>query len=214
MVSYFIRRLCFLLIFIWMNIEFFSCRNENHKEFIMQTYNQRKDVHDCTTAKDTIFEDGDYIKYISRDSLFGVTIRWKSHTDTMNFTFNCDVTNNLIPSFFSRHENKLFLKQGSGSSYRKIFLYEIIKNSLTLSEYETNLVDLNSPNVMFFKNRDENDQLYLINLDTKMIHPFAKLSSHFSKMEIKECQVFDSYIKVLFIDGSELDFKFHKRDLT
>ena len=199
---------------IWMLVLITSCQEEALRQNAVAKVNPERNVHACTTAKDTMLDHGDYIKYVPIDSLFGVVIRWKDIVDTMKFRFDCNVTNNLIPSLLLKNANKLFLKQGAGFSYRKIFIYEFINNALTKSEYETNLVDANSPNVVFFKNKEANDQLFLVNLDNKKIHLFAKLSSDHSNLEIKECQVFDSYIKVLFMNGSEVDLKLHNRDVN
>jgi hypothetical protein len=161
---------------------------------------------DCTTAEDTIFKNGDYIKYINIDTMFGVEVKINNIIDTLTMRFNCNITNRLIPNIY-RHRNKgMLLRQGVGQHYCNIISLFVQEDSIVAEEYEASLVNSEARRFYVYKMPGNSSDLYLDDFWHNRIK-IKHLPPKYQNMEIEITHVFADSIIINFKNEKELKLK-------
>lgn len=160
-----------------------------------------EDIHKCTTAEDTVFSNGDHIKYVLTDSKsYGVQLKLDSIIDTLSFRFNCNVSNGMIPSVLFKSSN-LVLIQGSASSYRYVTVCVPDKKSMKIkaTKFETEIVQIpEGLDLVFFQ---KTDTIYLC--DRTNLKLFTKkLPAKVLGLQAAKCQFFSDEMIVVFEQDS------------
>ena len=117
----------------------------NCKENRVDKYNEKQnsiiskdDFHKCTKTKDTIFSNGNYIKYIPiNDTNYSIEIKLNKVIDTLDFCLNCKTQSGMLPKLILESDWMCFL-QGS-TSYRYLTLCKLDKENknIDISKFET-----------------------------------------------------------------------------
>ncbi len=123
----------------------------------------------CTGARDTVFANGDYLKYIPIDKEhYEIEIKINDVLDTLDFYLGCKTHSGMIPKVLFRSDlGYLGLGQGS-SSYRYLTLCSLNKEvkKININKFET-ARDVSSENdgFLFIKDNwlvlyDRNDEKF------------------------------------------------------
>lgn len=193
------RSYLFLVLFL------FSCR-ENQKAKKLppgkQTIAEEIDIHDCTTAKDTVFANGDWVKYvfIAKDA-YAVVIKMNNTIDTLAYRFNCNTNNGLIPKILSKGSNSI-LSQGCGFTYRNILVCSSGSKGIQVNEYETTIGQDGKDVVVF----QENGQLFIWDR-TSGVKEKRNLPKAFDTFKLISSEVFKEKIVLHFDNEKTLEIK-------
>ncbi len=118
----------------------------------------------CTGAGDTVFANGDYLKYIPIDKEnYEIEIKINDVLDTLDFYLSCKTYSGMIPKVLFRSDlGYLGLGQGS-SSYRYLTLCSLNKEAekISINKFET-ARDVSSENDGFLFIKDNWLVLYYI----------------------------------------------------
>ncbi|GAA4771073.1 MULTISPECIES: hypothetical protein [Flavobacterium] len=178
---------------------------DNPKEVKHSEVTKGIDIHDCTTVKDTIFKDNDYVKYISlKEKQYGIEIKLNNVIDTLNFSFDCSSPNGMIPKILFKHEDYIVLSQGTGFNYRSSILCNLDNkgNRIDINEYEIEIVEPSENDFCAFL---KNNIIYLYNRNNKIL--LAKdLPSNFLKFQTKKCQLNKGKVNVYFENKETLTY--------
>lgn len=157
-------RIVFLIIF------FVNCKDNSPKQ---ENKDMQKDVsHEmilakelffkCTGARDTVFSNGDYLKYMPIDKEhYEIEIKINDVLDTLDLYLSCKTHSGMIPKVLFRSDlGYLGLGQGS-SSYRYLILCSLNKEAkeININRFET-AIDVNSENDGFLFTKDNWMVLY------------------------------------------------------
>lgn len=194
-----------------MSFIFIGCKediqkdNNNFKEVKQSEASKGIDIHTCTTVKDTVFKDNDYIKYISlKEKKYGIEIKLGNVIDTLNFSFDCSFPNGMIPKTLFKHKDYIVLSQGAGFNYRNSILCSLdnLDNEIGTSEYEIEIVEPSENDFCAFV---KNNSIYLYNRNNKNLLS-KSLPSNFSKFQTKKCQLNKDKINVYFENKDALTY--------
>lgn len=187
----------FILLFLY-----YSCTNKEQK---VNPVIDKTKVSDCITYRDTVFPSGDYIKYIEVDSLFGIELKLGKYIDTLKELFSCKTANISIQHLFKYNKNMLFLTEGSGQQYRRLYLYYIKENKIKYDCYESSLVYPKSPNVIVYKLFDK-QYIYIYDYRNGKI-TFQSISKEYQEDTLESTLVFPTYFLLKFKMDKELKIK-------
>jgi hypothetical protein len=185
-----------------------SCNSENvnFKAFTEEQKGYTFQIDSCITARDSIFNHGDYIKYIKIDSSIGVEVKLGDEIDTMDFVFPCNTANVLVPKLFSYDSGAILIYQGAGQHFRFLTYYYVNGGKLTNRSYETNIVNSNSPSVMIYKRHEYADRIYAYYFYSKKTS-YKILPKKYENEEIKEIEVWVKHMLIKFKSGEQLKMK-------
>lgn len=196
-------------------ILFVSCdkKPEKRNSVIQPTSLSKKNrskinIHECTTAKDTVFTDGDWIKYIQlKENTYGIEVRFKGITDTLDdYVFNCNEINALIPKIF-RKDKDLILTQGQGFTYRNTIVCRKESDKLLFSQFESDRTHQDSYDYLVFEtngkfcfyNREDDKEFY------KNIPP------EFNGIKVTSSEIYNNKIIVHFENKKTLTINLPKK---
>ncbi|QEE49838.1 hypothetical protein FUA48_09645 [Flavobacterium alkalisoli] len=154
----------------------------------------------CTDARDTVFKNGDYAKFISIDSdKYGVAIKMGADVDTLNLYMNCQTPNGMIPKFLYR-QGCIMLCRGSGFSYRSLIACSMDEDrKIKENNFETER-DV-SANIDGYVFKDDNNIFFYDIMKDKLL--FKKLPEDFSDLMVSKSQLYEDSITVFFREGKE-----------
>lgn len=186
-------------------LSFKSCyKYDNEKK----QSNQESSIFDCTTIRDTIFSDGDFIKYLKIDSsLYDVGVKINNKTILLNHPFDCNTTNSSIPKFFKVDDSTIYLKSGSGFHYTEIFNCRFSNDTVQVNAYETSKVFSKAPNISVYKKYPDCKFINIHNWDTEH-EKVLSIPIQFSMNKIRISKVFENYIIIEFTDGQNIKLTF------
>lgn len=187
----------------------FSCKEVNEKQKVNIKKNNtvkitENDIHLCTTVKDTIFKNGDFIKYIPlKNGFYGVELKYEGILDSLNFKFDCNTPNGMIPKFLFKNKS-IALSQGSSINYRNLILCSFNKSlkQIEINEFETEVIEP-SENDFFLYTKD--NFVYLFNRKNENTL-CKKLPNNSVKFKIKKFKIFKNKITIIFEQGDELNY--------
>lgn len=194
---------------VFLVIFFMSCRNNLPKQENMDSQNDvgneiilNKEVFfNCTGARDTVFADGDYLKYISIDNEhFAIEVKINNALDTLDFYLNCKTYSGMIPKvIFKADLDYLGLEQGS-SSYRYFTLCSLSEEAkkINVKKFET-AIDVSSENegLLFIKEGN----LYFYDRGKKIFYS-KKLSKNSNNFRVREFKLDKNKAVIIYEDGS------------
>lgn len=204
-------RKCLLLAVIL----FISCDKKQEKGnsviqpiSISEKNSPKIDIHECTTAKDTLFTDGDWIKYIQLEkNTYGIEVRFKGITDTLDgYVFNCNAVNSLIPKIL-RKDKDLILTQGQGFTYRNTIVCRKESYKLLFSQFESDRTHQDSYDYLVFEtngkfcfyNRKDNKEFY------------KNIPAEFNGIKVTSSEIYNNKIVVHFENKKTLTVNLPKR---
>ncbi|MGC4040508.1 MAG: hypothetical protein QM710_06940 [Flavobacterium sp.] len=173
---------------------------QNRKE-VSEKAEPKTDIHDCTSARDTIFKDGDWIKYVYlKDGGYGVQIKLGKTTDTLDYVFDCREINGLIPKIFKKGNDYLILSRGSGFTYRDILVCDKKNDSIVISEFESNRAHSEAADYFVYK---RNDRLYCYDrFNDKEFNQV--IPGKYKGLKIIDSEIYEKEIIVHFENGKKL----------
>ena len=137
----------------------------------------------CTGARDTVFANGDYLKYIPIDKEhYDIEIKINDVLDTLDFYLNCKTNSGMIPKVLFRSDlGYLGLGQGS-TSYRYLTLCSLNKEAekINISKFRT-AIDVSSENDGFLFIKD--NWMILYDIDKEKFFSKRLLRDGKSSME-------------------------------
>ena len=166
----------------------------------------KEEFFKCSGAKDTVFANGDYLKFIPvKSDHYDMEINMKGTIDTLDYYLTCQ-TYSVPKLFFKLNSDYICIGTGS-SSYRYLKVcsirYQENSKKIDISEFETGR-DVSSVNDGFiFKIRDT---IYFYDLNKKVLR-FKKLSTQYSVLKIKESSLYDNSVNIVFEHGDSLTYK-------
>jgi len=165
---------------VFLIIFFVNCKDNSPKQ---ENKDMQKDVShemilakelffNCTGARDTVFSNGDYLKYIPIDKEhYEIEIKINDVLDTLDLYLGCKTHSGMIPKVLFRSDlGYLGLGQGS-SSYRYLTLCSLNKDAkeININRFET-AIDVSSENDGFLFTKDN----WLVLYDRKNEKFFCK----------------------------------------
>ncbi|MBO9583462.1 MAG: hypothetical protein J7574_04815 [Flavobacterium sp.] len=163
----------------------------------------------CTTAKDTVFKNGDYVKFIPiNNKSYGIEIKLNDITDILdNYSFDCNSYNGMIPKLLFKTDY-IVLSQGSSTDYR----YLIICNAnnklgkIDVTKFETEIVENSGKEFLFFK---KGHKFFFFNMESKKI--FSKeLPDRFFNAKVEKFELYKNKVIVVFTRGDSLAYKLNE----
>jgi hypothetical protein len=119
-----------------------STNNNQTNGVVKEIPLNREDFFKCAGARDTIFTNGDYIKYIPFDNQsFKIELKINNAIETLDFYLNCKTHNGMIPKLLTKSDlDFICLGQGS-SSYRYLTLcyYDNEIKKIVVNKFETSI---------------------------------------------------------------------------
>lgn len=199
-----------ILIFMTMALALSCKKNPNlddghtQKERAKTSLNNNN-ILNCITARDTIFKNGDYVKYIPIDARhYGIEIKMGSITDTLDYSFGCNVPSTLIPRVLFQKEY-LALSRGAGFHYRSLTLYRPDNQfkKIDAIEFETEkAIGSDFDGFVFIMNHS----LCFYDIDKRMVR-FKKLSPKFSDLKVDKSRLYEDKTMIIFEKGDSLVYK-------
>ncbi len=198
-------------VYFYFLIGFIYCKSpkkENNSPTLIAEKKEIKDskIFQCITERDTVFGNGNYIKYIALDSMFGVEIKINGLIDTLDFLFDCETPNSLIPSILKQEDNMLILKQGIAFTYRNTVVCKKKGNKLECKSFEISKVVVDAPQVLIYKTED-NCVLEIFNIISKK-EKYITLPLKYCHSEIKLIEEYLTHFIIKFTDGEKFQYKF------
>lgn len=191
------------IFFLFTIITFFNCKNDTQLQkdtdkksnFKNKILLKEQDFFKCSKAKDTVFKNEDYIKYIPIDSEFySIKIKMKETIDTLDYSLNCNTHKGMIPKVLLNLErNYICLGQGS-SSYRYLTLCSLNDElkKIDVSKYETSRdVTSNYDGFVFLLK----DSIFFYELNEKILYS-KKISNNLLDLKIKESKLYKNEIVI------------------
>lgn len=158
----------------------------------------------CTEARDTVFSNGDYLKYIPIDKEnYEIEVRINAIIDTIDFYLGCQTFSGMIPKILFRSDVGIGLGQGS-SSYRYLTLCSLSKDAkkININKFET-AIGVASENDGFLFMKD--NWLLLYGRD-KNKFLCKKLLSDNKSFVAKEFQLYENKAEIICENGSSLTY--------
>jgi hypothetical protein len=177
---------------------------ESHGEKHKSVVPKEIDIHDCTTITDTVFKDNDYIKYISlNNKQYGVEIKLSNVVDTLDFRFDCNVVNGIIPKLVFK-DKMLLLSQGSGFNYRNAILCTLDKtsNKISIEEFETEIVDSSEYDLLVFT---QGDMIFLFNRNNRELL-YKALPREYHNLKFSNSEILEGKVTLIFKENKSLEF--------
>ena len=161
------------------------------------------DIFECTTARDTVFASGNHIRYVAIDTMFGVEIKIGNSVDTLDFRFNCHITNGLIPNILYEEKNLLVLKQGFAFTFRNTIVCEKKGNKMECHGFEISRSASDVPEILVYKTGGTCAvKFFFINAKkTKSI----MLPMRYCNNEIKLVIVYLKHVIIKFLNDEEFN---------
>ncbi|MDQ6528084.1 hypothetical protein [Flavobacterium sp. LHD-85] len=204
--------LCSILILC---VLFFNCQKNGQlqqrkgRNSTIQNEHLSKEVFfKCTTAKDTIFKNGDYIRFIPVNKSYGIEIKMNGIVDTLdNYLFDCDSYNGMIPKLLFKTDY-IALGQGSSTNYRYLIICNLNNElgKIDVSKFETEIVENPEKEILFFK---RNHDVFLFNKKSRKLF-FAKLPSKFYNLKVQKFELYKSKAIIIFEQGDSLTYKLNE----
>jgi hypothetical protein len=155
-------------------------------------------------VKDTIFKDHDYIKYILlKDKQYGVEIKLNDVLDTLDFRFDCNVPNGIIPKLVFK--NRMFLlSQGTGFNYRNAILCtsDKVSNKINIAQFETEIVDSSEYDLLVFA---DSNTVFLFDRDSRELL-YKTLPSEYRDLKFSNSEILKGKVTLLFKENKSLEF--------
>jgi hypothetical protein len=193
---------------VFLVISFISCKDsltkqeniDNPKGISNEITLTKEIFSNCTGARDTVFANGDYLKYILIDKEHcAIEVKINNTLDTLDFYLNCETYSGMIPKVIFRSDlGYLGLGQGS-SSYRYFTLCSLRKEAkkININKFET-AIDVSSENdgLLFIKE----DSLYFYDRDKKSFYS-KKRSKSSNNFRVKEFKLEKNRVVIIYEDG-------------
>jgi hypothetical protein len=193
---------------VFLVIFFMSCKNNLPKQKNIDNQNGisnkitlTKDVFlNCTGARDTVFANGDYLKFIPLDNDHcSIEIKINNTLDTLDFYLNCKTYSGMIPKVICKSDSGyLGLEQGS-SSYGYFTLCSLSKETkkINIKKFET-AIDVSSEKegLLFIKE----DNLYFYDRSNKIFYS-KKISKNRNNFKLKEFKLGKNRVIIIYEDG-------------
>lgn len=192
----------------------FNCQKndqlqQNKNKIIKNEILSKEAFFKCTTAKDTIFENGDYIKFIpiNTNKNYSIEIRMHRIIDTLDYSFDCNSYNGMIPKLLFKTDYAV-LSQGSGFNYRYLIICNLNNElrKIDVSKFETEIVENSGKEILFFK-KDYN--IFLFSKKNRELF-FRKLPSKFFNFKIKKFELYRDRVIIIFEQGDSLTYKLNE----
>lgn len=177
---------------------------KNDREDVKVDTLKEIDIHDCTTVKDTIFKDHDYVKYISlKDKQYGIEIKINDVVDTLDYRFDCNVSNGSIPKLVFK-DKILLLSHGAGFNYRYAVVCTLdrVSGKINTTEFETGIIDSSENDFLMFT---ESNLVYLFNRNNRELLR-KSLPKEFHDLKIINSEILKGKIKLLFSENKSLEY--------
>lgn len=159
----------------------------------------------CTGAGDTVFANGDYLKYIPIDKdHYEIEIKINDVLDTLDFYLGCKTNSGMIPKVLFRSDlGYLGLGQGS-SSYRYLTLCSLNKEAvkININKFET-AIDVSSENDGFLFIKD--NWLFLYDRSKEKFF-CRKLPSDGKGFMAKEFILYKNRAAIICEDGESITY--------
>jgi hypothetical protein len=175
--------------------------NKNSKNFKVESSN-------CFSKYDSTFSDGDFIRYVKRDTTIDVEIKINNQTTFLNLNISCNWINDLLPILYYHKKNAIILQRGYGTSLRELFISEYISNKICTSRFETELTLNANSDVFVYKYASEKSKLYISERIKKdktndCLSQTFDLPEKYWDLTIANTTVFEKYIELHFTNGQE-----------
>lgn len=164
----------------------------------------------CTTAKDTIFKNGDYIRFIPVNKSYGIEIKMNGIVDTLdNYAFDCNSNNGMIPKLLFKTDY-IAMGQGSSTNYRYVIICNLNNelSKIDVSKFETEIVENTEKEILFFK---KNHNACMFNKNNGKLF-FIKLPSKFFNLEVQKFELYKNKVIIIFVQGDSLSYKLNEFD--
>ncbi|KFF02752.1 hypothetical protein [Flavobacterium hydatis] len=204
---------CILLICLLL----FNCQNSNqlqedkNEALIIKNNDLSKDAFlKCTTAKDTVFKNGDYVRFIpiNTNKSYGIEIKLNGIIDTLDYySFDCNSHNGMIPKLLFK-EDYIALSQGSSSNYRYLIICNLDKKigEIDVNKFEIEIVENSGEEILFFK---KDYDIFLFSEKGRKLF-FRKLPSEFINLKVKRFELYRDKVIIIFEQESSLVYKINE----
>lgn len=205
--------LCSILILC---ILLFNCKrndqlqqSKDEKSAIKKEHLSKEAFFKCTTAKDTVFKNGDYIRFIPISKSYGIEVKMNGIVDTLdNYSFDCSSNNGMIPKLLFKTDYYIALGQGSSINYRYVIVCDLNNGlgKIDVSKFETEMIE-NLGNEIFFLKKGHN--VFLFNKKNRELF-FAKLPSEFFNLKVQKFELYKNKVTIVFEQGDSLTYKLNE----
>lgn len=163
----------------------------------------------CTGARDTVFANGDYLKYIPIDKEhYNIEVKINNILDTLDFYLGCKTAAGMMPAVLFRSDSGyLGLGQGS-SSYRYLTICDLNRETkkININKFET-AIDVSSKNDGFLFIKDN----WLLLYDIGKNNFFCKsLRSDSKSFVAKEFTLYKNKAVITGEGGSSLTYSLNE----
>ena len=111
----------------------------NQPESITVVKRKPKEVaqKNCLLLSDTILNADNWVKYVSIGKSYLVVLKVNKVVDTLDFAFDCNTPQVLIPQFLWKKRNSIFLAIGSGFHFRELVVCTQIGDSIAVQRFRS-----------------------------------------------------------------------------
>ncbi|MEE1898763.1 hypothetical protein V1389_10475 [Flavobacterium rakeshii] len=163
------------------------------------------DFFNCTKAKNTVFSNGNYVKFIAiNNESYGIEVNINKTIDTLGFYLGCNTLTGMIPKPLFNSSDFICLTQGNGFSYRVLILCKLNNlKGIDVVKFETERDVSANTDGFIFKN---NNNLYFFDLVKNKLY-LKELPVNYSKLNIEKVTLHTNEVITLFDNGEKLVFK-------
>lgn len=200
-----------LYIILLFSITFFACNSDVSSRKSGSTINPKilepndSMLRHCIPEKDTLFNDGNFIKYVIIDTFYTLQIQVGAIDTLLSYQFNCSVPRGLVPSLYSYYKSIICLIRGTGQHYREFLICYSDSNKIIVNKYETALAANLADNIVAYQSVDSSQNVYIENIKTGKKKSFV-IPSKFSSTNISQAIIKDNKLFLHFSDERGLEF--------
>ncbi|QSB26487.1 hypothetical protein [Flavobacterium sp. CLA17] len=163
---------------------------------------------ECSTAKDTVFKNGDYIRFVPLKKSYGIEIKIRGIIDTLsNYSFDCNSYNGMIPKLLFKTDY-IVLTQGSSTNYRYLITCSLNneKDKIDVNKFENEIVEISESEILFFQ-KDSN--VFFFNRKNGKLF-FKKLPNEIFNHKFKKFELYRDKVRIVFEQGYSLTYKLNE----
>ncbi|MBX7225374.1 MAG: hypothetical protein K1X55_05045 [Chitinophagales bacterium] len=150
---------------------------------------------------DTIFDDGDAVKYVLIDSFYHIYVKIGEKTFKIEENF-VNIDGYITPKFYYKFPSTILLERGHGFNYRSLF----VCGNTGINEYVTYKTNESEYDFFVYKTDSKpNKILFIGNVKDSIFHKEINLPAKLSKFNIEEATIYPEKVFLKFKELHEFE---------
>lgn len=154
----------------------------------------------CILEKDTIFDNGNSIRYVVFDSFYTVQIKLNGEDTLLPYQFNCSVPRGLVPSFHSFYNNIICLIRGYGFNYRAFTICYNDSDQIVIKDYETALATDLRNDIVVYQDTSNSSNIIIQKIHNEQ-RKIIQIPKSFQNTNVVNTEIKGPKVIINFADG-------------